>query len=611
MTMKRTTCLVPLSVLTAFTALTSCDKEPAVQPNFVIIQLDDLGYSDLGVHGNELVETPNIDRFARASRQFANFCVNPVCAPTRASLLTGRHFPRTGVSHVHGGKDFLNLDEMTMANLLKDEGYRTGIWGKWHSGHTPGYYPWERGFDEAYMARLYQHRNSDGLMNGKPVQYDVWADQVIVDQAIEFIEGARDQPFLAYLSFLTCHSPLDAPDSLVQKYLQKGLSANLSTLYAMVDHCDYHLGRFFNYLDTSPLAENTYVFFMSDNGPAVLNDVLTDADREIRYVNDLRGHKGNIWENGVKSPLFVYRKGHTVPGKINELCDICDIAPTLLELAGFDPGASGVEFDGSSFASLIRGKVRKKNKLSFNYANPGWPPTDKPWTPDGVKDEYRPVRPADKLEMKAENQIISVRDRRFKLLLNPGPSEGMPDPVNQFVFIDLEKDPGENKNQLYEFPDEFLEMKDSLYSWWSSIIREDGSFRMPVFLIGKDGMTHSPVLGKAPRETSEGLKSTFDRLKGWDRQGAYAVYEIHVHESGKYAVTAFFDQCPDIRKDLLLTLGKDSLFALWEDTTRFEPVRLEEAPASVKLEIPGALIPAPGQEGILNRLEFSKLEGNN
>ena len=122
-------------------------------PNFLVILLDDLGWSDLGCHGNSIISTPNIDQLASESVRFHNFYVNPVCAPTRASLLTGRHFLRTGVAHVHGGKDFVHLEETLLPEYLKQQGYATGMWGKWHSGHAAGYFPWERGFDQAYMAR--------------------------------------------------------------------------------------------------------------------------------------------------------------------------------------------------------------------------------------------------------------------------------------------------------------------------------------------------------------------------------------------------------------------------------------------------------------------------
>src|SRR6056297_1278911 len=174
------------------------------KPNFVLVLTDDMGWSDLSLHGNRILETPHLDNLAKQSAQFAKFNVNPVCAPSRASLLTGRHFLRTGVSHVHGGKEYIALNEKLLPEILQEKGYATGLWGKWHSGQTDGYQPWQRGFDEAYKAKLYQHRNSEGLFNGKPVQHQKWGSEVIVDYALDFMKRNRNQPFFAYLPLMNC-----------------------------------------------------------------------------------------------------------------------------------------------------------------------------------------------------------------------------------------------------------------------------------------------------------------------------------------------------------------------------------------------------------------------
>ncbi|MGC1481544.1 MAG: sulfatase-like hydrolase/transferase, partial [Chthoniobacterales bacterium] len=153
----------------------------------IVIQADDLGIDDLGFSGNPLAHTPNLDRFATEAIQVLDFTVNPVCAPSRATLLTGRHFLLTGVSHVHGGKDFLHLNERTIADAMRSAGWRTGMWGKWHLGRGPRYDPWERGFEEAYAAELYDHKNTHGELNGEGVQFEKWGDDAIVDSALDFL----------------------------------------------------------------------------------------------------------------------------------------------------------------------------------------------------------------------------------------------------------------------------------------------------------------------------------------------------------------------------------------------------------------------------------------
>ncbi len=443
-----------LAGLVAAAVMTGCSGDPhslaGSRPNIILILADDLGYSDLGIHGNRLVETPNLDRFASGSVQFSNFYVTPVCATTRAALLTGRHFLRTGVSHVHGGKDFLHLDEVILADELKQEGYATGIWGKWHSGKTPGYFPWERGFDEAFMAALYNYQDNVGLFNGEKMETRGWVTEVLTDQAIDFIRRNREGPFFAYIPYLTCHAPLHAPEEYVQKYINKGLSENLSTLYGMVDHLDFHLGRLFNALDEMGLSENTVVLFLSDNGPAIINGVLTDEDRRTRYVNGLRGHKGNIWENGIRSPLFVRWNGKIHPSTVDHLADVTDLFPTLLELAGGGEALAGLNLDGRSIVPYLEGSGEVlPGKEVFLYANPGWPPTDQPWTPEGVKDEYRPWKYAGGNYLTYENQIMGIRGERYKLLLNPGQTDGTIFPDRSgYVLLDMDADPQE-KGEYY------------------------------------------------------------------------------------------------------------------------------------------------------------------
>jgi len=539
--------LIYALMLFLFQALcASCSEESAPPPNIVIIQLDDLGYDDLSIHGNHIVESPNIDSMGYTGMRFDQFYVNPVCAPTRASLLTGRHFMKTGVTHVHGGKDFLSLDETTIADVLRKAGYHTGMWGKWHSGHAEGYFPWQRGFDEAYMAQLYKHRDSRGSLNGKPVEHKKWADQVITEYAIDFMDRYRDEPFFAYLSFLSVHAPLDTPDSLRNKYMEKGMSYNLATIYGMVEHVDYYLGKLFTAIDSMELNRNTVIFFMSDNGPAVLNRELTDEDRKIRYVNGMKGHKGNIWENGVRSPLFAKWQGVTQPVVNYELVDVTDILPTIMELAGTGPSDEMKPLDGESFAELIRcGCSEPRGKISFNMANRGWPPTDQPWTPEGVLDEYRPVPPDQKAQEVFDDQIISVRRGAFKLLHHPGEAKGTPEQENGYVLVDILADPGEEVNLYDEMPDIAAELELLMKNWWESVLEAPASFSMPVFTVeGAIGDT-SIILGKAPVETSENVKSAFAWLTHWTEPGDFARYNVHVKDPGLYEVSIIYRGRPN------------------------------------------------------------------
>ena len=531
-------------MLTGIAVLAGCTEEPLErQPNIILIQADDLGWNDLGVHGNRLIETPNLDSLAGKSVRFSQFYVTPVCATTRASLLTGRHFLRTGVSHVHGGKDFLHLDETTIADVMKDAGYVTGMWGKWHSGKTDGYFPWERGFDEAFMARLYDYYDNEGSYNGVPLQTEGWITGVLTDMAIDFMKDHREVPFFAYLPYLTCHAPLRAPRHYVEKYLGRGLSENLATLYGMVEHMDHHVGRLLDSLDVMGLAEHTVILFLSDNGPAILNGQLTDEDRQTRYVNSLRGHKGNIWENGIKSPLFICQKGNFAPAEVNRLADVTDLYPTIAELAGYSLNIDSLQIDGRSILPYMEDSAAKLfSKEIFLYANPGWPPTDQPWTPQGVKDEYRPWKYSDRGELDFQNQVIGLRSEKYKLLFNPGPTDNTiePDPEG-YVLIDVDADPWENENISGQYPDLLEEMQLRLRLWHASVFFDEHAFEMPVFRITGDLSEPSDVLAYAPQEISQNVSNASNYITNFSQGDDFTGYKVNVLKEGRYNIRIVYE----------------------------------------------------------------------
>ena len=202
---------------------------PTVIPrktNVLLLLADDMGFDDLSIHGNPYITSTNLDKLARESVQFSDFSVTPVCSTTRASLLTGRDFYKTGVSGVHGGRDFLHRSETLMSDLFKNSGYNTGMWGKWHVGKTEGYLPWDRGFDEAYYAELYDHETSHGYHNGKLVEHKPWVSEVVTDYAIDFMQRSKEesQPFFAHVSYLAPHEPWLAPDEYVTPLVKARLT---------------------------------------------------------------------------------------------------------------------------------------------------------------------------------------------------------------------------------------------------------------------------------------------------------------------------------------------------------------------------------------------------
>lgn len=527
-------------VLLAFAlALPGGAKIPdSLRPNILLLLADDMGVDDLGAINPQLT-TPRLDELAGASASFEQFYVNAVCAPTRASLLTGRHFLRTGVSHVHGGKDFVHRGETLLPQALKENGYATGMWGKWHSGHSPGYYPWERGFDEAYMADLYKHEQSKGLLNGRAVAHAEWANEVVADYAIDFLQRQRDTAFFAFLSFLSPHTPIRAPEAYITKHLAAGRSPNQAVLYGMLEHLDHQIGRVLDALAELGLAENTIVIFLSDNGPQILTGFLSPEERQARYASGLRGHKGDLWENGVKSPLFVRWPEQVEPAKRAQLADVTDLYPTLVELAGGQYPAGQLPLDGQSLLPYLwNDGLERPAKTVFDYAHRGWIPSDDvPYTLDGLYREYDPVQ---KDTLSWANQILSLRRGDFKFVLNP-PGGGAQ------ALYDVRQDPKEQRDLVAAHPLIAKDMHRLLAQRFADVQAEAHAFQVPAFQIGGAEHEEYPLFGKAPQRISAGLRNTVTGLKYWPSSGGFAEYELYVAEAGRYHLQVEYDlgDCPE------------------------------------------------------------------
>ena len=352
-----------VSLLIAFVVLTPVRVWG--KPNVLLIITDDQGYGDLGCHGNEKVRTPNIDRFASQSVRFTQFCVAPVCTPTRASLMTGRYHHRTGAIDTYQGRALMQPDETTIPEVLKSAGYRTGLFGKWHLGDNYPRRPQEQGFDEVLMHRgggMVQPGDPPGSRymypvlqhNGVQKDYKGYCTDVFTDGVIRFIEAGKDAPFFAYVAFNAPHTPLEVPDEWVRPYRGMGLDETTARIYAMVENIDANVGRLLKRLDELKLAENTIVLYMHDNGP-----------QQKRFNANLRGLKGSVYEGGIRSPLFVRWAGTTRPREVDKLAGHIDLFPTLLELCRAKYEATR-PLDGMSLAPLVLGhKVEWVDRTLF------------------------------------------------------------------------------------------------------------------------------------------------------------------------------------------------------------------------------------------------------
>lgn len=511
----------------------------AGQPNILLIQADDLGYDDLSINGNTCSSTPNLDQLAQSSVRFSNFMVHSVCAPTRASLLTGRDHWRTGCEGLHGGKEFVHLDERTFANHFQDAGYATGMWGKWHTGKADGYWPWDRGFDEGFYAKLYKYFPAQGYYNEYPkmtVHKGKWSPRVLADYTIDFISRNKDKPFLAYLSFQTCHSIWDAPEDYKNKYRQAGRTENFATLLGMLEFMDDEIGRVLGHLKDLDLEQNTIVLFMSDNGPnsTVYKgrtgvDPITQEEWELRNNHGFLGAKSKLWQNGIKSPLYVKWPGRYKSADVERLVSVTDIFPTLLDMAGIELPKDNLPLDGRSVVSYLEGDTDSLGEKQGVFAN---------WHPWWEHDQYYPVEDRNALEI--NKQRVTLLNEKYKFIQNEYNLPEGPKLHNKTVLIDVRTDPMESSNIVQSKPEVASEMQRELELWWNGLMESPHAFTPTVWQIGWQGKASSEILAFGPSRTV-GVKNNSHRIDGWDATGDTAVYPIFVHRSGEYRISIAYD----------------------------------------------------------------------
>ncbi|MEM7811264.1 MAG: arylsulfatase [Planctomycetota bacterium] len=331
----------------------------ATRPNVVVFLTDDQGWGDLSVHGNTALDTPNIDRLARSGASFDRFYVSPVCSPTRAEFLTGRHHVRCGVYSTSAGGERLNADEVTIADLFRDAGYRTAAFGKWHSGMQYPYHPNARGFEDFYgfcSGHWGDYFDPPLEHNGEPVRGRGYIVDDLTERAMSYMEDHRDEPFFIYLPYNTPHSPMQVPDRWWEKFRDMELTQDhpkkkrekidhTRAALAMCENIDWNVGRVLSKLEELGLEEDTIVLYFSDNGP--------NGDR---WNGGMRGRKGSTDEGGVRSPLFVRWPARIPPRtEVAEISSAMDLLPTLAEAAGVDAGATK-PLDGVSLLPLLTGE---------------------------------------------------------------------------------------------------------------------------------------------------------------------------------------------------------------------------------------------------------------
>jgi arylsulfatase A-like enzyme len=471
------------------------DRAPAGKPNVIVIITDDQGYGDLGVHGNEKIRTPHLDAFTRQSVCLDRFHAMPVCSPTRAGLMTGRYYYRTGVVDTYIGRSLMRPEEVTVAEMLGAAGYRTGIFGKWHLGDNYPLRAIDQGFQEALVLKgggIGQPSDPPGgdsyfdatlLENGKAVKTKGYVSDVITDGAIRFVEANRDRPFFAYLAYNAPHDPLQLPEAYLKPYKEAGLPDRTARVYGMVTNIDDNLGRLFARLDALKIAENTIVFFMTDNGP-----------QDERYVAGMRGRKGSVFDGGIRVPGYFRWPARLQAGRrVDRIAAHIDLAPTLLEACGVAP-PEGVRFDGRSLLPLLTGEAKEWPDRTLFFQ---WHRGDRP----------------------EPGRACAARSQRWKLVrLQPGAAP---------MLFDMEADPGEKNDVAGANPDTVRALAEAYEAWLKDV--SSGGYEPPRIHVGSE--RENPTL--LTRQDWRGAKA------GWTPQSA-GHWELHVARDGDYEVRLLF-----------------------------------------------------------------------
>lgn len=335
----------------------------SAKPNVIVIVTDDQGYGDMACHGNPWLETPNLDRMHRESVRLDDYHVDPVCTPTRAALLTGRHALRVGAWTVTEGQQLLSANEATMADVFSASGYRTGMFGKWHLGDTFPYAPRFRGFDEVLCHKaggIDEVGNPKGndffddtlFRNGVPEPSRGYCTDVFFDAAIRFVEKNRETPFFVYLPLNAMHGPFRVLERYSRRFEEMGHPEIRSKFYGMIENFDENLGRLFGVLDREGIDEDTIVIFMGDNGTAA---GITSEFDSSGFNAGMRGKKGSVYEGGHRVACFVRWPETLQAGMtVDRLTSHHDWLPTLIDLAELN-WESEKEFDGVSISPLLFG----------------------------------------------------------------------------------------------------------------------------------------------------------------------------------------------------------------------------------------------------------------
>ncbi|SHJ76318.1 Arylsulfatase A [Reichenbachiella agariperforans] len=439
-----------LGVLWSALALTchASNSQSKEKPNVILILVDDQGYGDIAALGNPIIQTPNIDQLHATSVRFTDYHVNPTCAPSRAALMTGHNANRAGVWHTVNGRSMILERETTVAQIMQDNGYATGLFGKWHLGDNYPFRPEDKGFEEVLthggggMEQTMDYWDNDYfndtyIHNGKLEKYEGYCTDIWFEEAMKFMADKKDEPFFVYLPTNAAHSPYFVEDKYLEPYKQyeEDGTIPMAAFYGMIANVDENIGKLVDFLKANEIMDNTILIFMTDNGTA--QGARVEGHRLDGFVNKgfndgMRGIKASKYEGGHRVPLFIHWAdgGITTGTDIDELTAHYDILPTLVDMAGLKV-EKGLKFDGQSLLPLIKGN-NKKFEDRIVITNSQRIEVPEPW------------------------RRTSLMQGKWRL-------------IDGVELYNLETDPGQRNNIADQHPEKMAEFKAYYDKWWAEI----------------------------------------------------------------------------------------------------------------------------------------------
>lgn len=500
--------IITLVFLSSCCLLLSIVTSAQSKPNIIFIMMDDVGYGDIGKLGSPIIKTPHIDKLHDQSARLTNYHTGTTCSPTRAALMTGQHYNKVGVWHTIIGRSILRDGITTLPEVLVKNGYRTGIFGKWHLGDNYPTRPQDRGFQYTLIhkgggvGQTPDYWGNDYFddtywRNDVPEKFNGYCTDIWFGEAIKYMEtNVKDgKPFFCYLPLNAAHQPHRAPQQNLDKY--KNVPGTIDPVYnAMVDNIDENIGRLMARLDEMNISDNTILIFTSDNGTSPNAGVVIDKQGFVTkgFNAGMRGVKAQPYEGGHRVPFFIrYPGGAINSGKdVVQLSSCVDVLPTLLAMCNIENRLHHI--DGENMLPYLQGKEPDENKI---------------YIADTQRDRFL-----------AKYKDYAVMKSNWRL-------------VNGELF-NLTNDPGQRTNIAATYPEIATALKNEYEKWWSIVEKENV----------KHPFVRIPVLAKGTTEINcMDLFPDNDKYTAWNQEmikkeqnNSSGTWKLNVKKKGAYEI---------------------------------------------------------------------------